>query len=94
MAIMAETVTEFSICAAADGVVLNPIGRQNRAHESLHLLYGNGTIARTTLKKDAVGKLKCCKAYGIVGNSAISLPMQVTQADPMQVCSTWSLAPS
>ncbi|KAI7490793.1 SDA1-domain-containing protein [Hortaea werneckii] len=42
---MSEPVTKLKICAAADGVVLDPVGRQNRAHESLQLSYGNGRIA-------------------------------------------------
>ncbi|KAI7371676.1 DUF1740-domain-containing protein [Hortaea werneckii] len=66
-AMVPELVTEFSICAAADGVVLDQVGRQNRAQQSLQLSYGNGTSARTTRKKDAVDKLKYCQAYGIVG---------------------------
>ncbi|KAI7285266.1 hypothetical protein KC345_g1849 [Hortaea werneckii] len=64
---MAEPVTKLTICAAADGVVLNPVGRQNRAHESLQLSYGNGRIVRSTREEDAVAKLKFCEAFGIVG---------------------------
>lgn len=67
---MSELVTKFSICAAAGGVVLDPAGRQNWAHESLQFSYGNGTTTRTARKKNAVDKLKCCEAYGIIGTSA------------------------
>ncbi|RMY47010.1 hypothetical protein D0864_15152 [Hortaea werneckii] len=64
---MSEPVTRFMICAAADGVVLDSLGRQNRAHESLQLSYGNGRIVRSTRGEGTVAKLKSCEAFGIVG---------------------------
>lgn len=91
---MSEPVTRFMICAAADGVVLDSLGRQNRAHESLQLSYGNGRIVRSTRGEGTVAKLKSCEAFGIVGISACFLALQATRADPTQACSTWSLAPS
>lgn len=91
---MSEPVTKFLIWAAADGVVLNPAGRQNRALESLQFSYGNSTTVHSTRKKDTLDKLKFIEAYGIVGTSAFSLALQATRADSTQVCSTWSLAPS
>lgn len=91
---MSEPVTKFLICAAADGVVLNPVGRQHRAHGTLQFSYGNGPIAHTRPMKDSADSLKYCKAYGVVGKFALFLTLQATRADPTQVCSTWSLAPS
>ncbi|KAI7710807.1 hypothetical protein KC353_g9425 [Hortaea werneckii] len=64
---MSEPVTKFLIWAAADGVVLNPAGRQNRALESLQFSYGNSTTVHSTRKKDTLDKLKFIEAYGIVG---------------------------
>ncbi|RMY98408.1 hypothetical protein D0862_07593 [Hortaea werneckii] len=64
---MSEPVTKFLICAAADGVVLNPVGRQHRAHGTLQFSYGNGPIAHTRPMKDSADSLKYCKAYGVVG---------------------------
>ena len=90
---MLEPVTKFSISAAADGVVLNLVGRQNRAHKSLRFSYGSGPTAHTRTRKGAVDSLKCCEAYGVVGISAHFLVLQATRADSTQVCSTWSLAP-
>lgn len=91
---MSEPVTKFWICAAADGVVLNPVGRHNRAHESLQLSYGNGRIVRSPREEDAVAKLQFCEAFGIIGISACFLALQATRADPTQVYLTWWLAPS